>query len=233
MNFNKKIISFLCSGIIGFAPVAYAEEVLLPRDEEYFDLLSDILVEPVSEPKVEIESFSLDIPKSLKGLERYVESNDIVRYASMEMGKPYVYGAVGPESFDCSGLMVHIFNKAGKKIPRTSAQQGEKGVLVRREDLQTGDLVFFDTRTAVAALKNKEDKKNSKDETDAGVFDLPIFTEVLMEETNGYRPEKVTHVGIYVGEDKFIHAADQKTGVILSSLDSKYFDSRYLFAKRY
>lgn len=220
----------MLTGMVGFSPVVYAEEDLANSEEVYFDLLADILEDSPAEKQTPVKLESA----ALKGLEKYIDSNQIVRYAALEMGKPYVYGAVGPESFDCSGLMVHIFSKAGKKIPRTSAQQAEKGVLVAREELRTGDLLFFDTRTDLASLKVEKEKTDKmEEEVKLALFDLPATSETIISEAKGYRPEKVTHVGIYVGEDKFIHAADPKTGVVLGSLSSKYFESRYLFAKRY
>ena len=68
--------------------------------------------------------------------------NEIVAYAQNELGKPYVYGAEGPSSFDCSGLVQYIFNKAGVKVPRVSSAQYSYGDSISYQDLQPGDLVF-------------------------------------------------------------------------------------------
>lgn len=62
---------------------------------------------------------------------------------SKELGKPYKWGAAGPNSFDCSGLTYYLFGKLGIKIPRTSKTQASAGVYVAKSDLQYGDLVFF------------------------------------------------------------------------------------------
>ncbi|MRH92578.1 protein p60 precursor [Nocardia sp. SYP-A9097] len=59
------------------------------------------------------------------------------------IGAPYVWGAVGPEQFDCSGLVQWAFHQVGKNVPRTSQQQAGYGTPVDEQDLQPGDVVFF------------------------------------------------------------------------------------------
>ena len=63
--------------------------------------------------------------------------------AKSRLGKPYVWGATGPNSFDCSGLMQYAFEKAGKDLPRTSAAQSKFGKKVSMDALQPGDLIFL------------------------------------------------------------------------------------------
>ena len=63
--------------------------------------------------------------------------------AKSRLGKPYVWGATGPNSFDCSGLMQYAFEKAGKDLPRTSAAQSKVGKKVSMDALQPGDLIFL------------------------------------------------------------------------------------------
>lgn len=65
--------------------------------------------------------------------------------AQSAIGAPYASGATGPSSFDCSGLMVFAFAKAGITLPRTSFAQFETGTEVALTEVQAGDLVFFDT----------------------------------------------------------------------------------------
>lgn len=62
---------------------------------------------------------------------------------SKELGKPYKWGAAGPNSYDCSGLTYYLFGKLGIKISRTSKTQANSGVYVAKSDLEYGDLVFF------------------------------------------------------------------------------------------
>lgn len=59
------------------------------------------------------------------------------------VGAPYVWGAVGPDQFDCSGLVQWAFHQVGKNVPRTSQQQSNFGTPVDQKDLQPGDVVFF------------------------------------------------------------------------------------------
>jgi cell wall-associated NlpC family hydrolase len=102
-----------------------------------------------------------------------------LRAAMKMLGKPYRWGAEGPNSFDCSGLMLWAFKQAGVTLPRSSVQQARVGATIPRDQLRPGDLVFF------------------------------------------YRP--VSHVGIYVGEDKIISAPQTGDVVKYSSLARRPF----------
>ncbi|MGY1780360.1 C40 family peptidase [Geodermatophilus sp. SYSU D01036] len=63
--------------------------------------------------------------------------------ALAQVGDRYVYGATGPDSFDCSGLTSYAYKAAGLSIPRTSKAQSTFGTPVAKADLKPGDLVFF------------------------------------------------------------------------------------------
>ncbi|MGH3451554.1 MAG: C40 family peptidase, partial [Haloechinothrix sp.] len=63
--------------------------------------------------------------------------------AMSKRGSPYVYGAEGPDSFDCSGLTSWAYNQAGVSIPRSSSAQSTHGTAIPRSQLAPGDLVFF------------------------------------------------------------------------------------------
>jgi len=115
-----------------------------------------------------------------------------INLLKQQLGKPYVWGNEGPDSFDCSGLVQYIYKNAlGKNLPRVSYEQCKVGKAVSREDLQPGDLVFFDTM-------NKG---------------------------------RVSHVGIYIGNNEFTHAANSKKGVIKSTLTG-YYDKKFVNARR-
>lgn len=115
-----------------------------------------------------------------------------IELLKQQLGKPYVWGDEGPDSFDCSGLVQYIYKNAlGINLPRVSYDQSKVGQAVSREDLQPGDLVFFDTM-------------------DKG---------------------KVSHVGMYIGNNEFIHAANSKKGVIKSTLTG-YYDKKFINARR-
>ncbi|HIW92806.1 MAG TPA: C40 family peptidase, partial [Candidatus Corynebacterium avicola] len=72
-----------------------------------------------------------------------VDASGVVGAAMSKLGSPYSWGATGPDSFDCSGLMFWAYQQSGKSIPRTSAAQVSGGTSVSREDLQPGDIVGF------------------------------------------------------------------------------------------
>ncbi|MGW0819778.1 NlpC/P60 family protein [Streptomyces sp. NPDC002845] len=66
-----------------------------------------------------------------------------VSYAYSKLGSPYVWGATGPDAFDCSGLTQAAYRSAGISLPRTTYAQIDAGQRVARSELQPGDLVFF------------------------------------------------------------------------------------------
>ena len=65
--------------------------------------------------------------------------------AKSRLGMPYVWGAAGPTSFDCSGLVQWSMAQAGVVMPRVAADQARTGPLVRVKDVQPGDLLFYHT----------------------------------------------------------------------------------------
>ncbi|MEV6394120.1 NlpC/P60 family protein [Streptomyces sp. NPDC051907] len=86
----------------------------------------------------------------------------VLSFARAQIGKPYVWGATGPSSYDCSGLTQAAWKAAGVDLPRTTWDQVKAGERVATEDLLPGDLVFF--------------------------------------------YDDISHVGIYIGDGKMIHA---------------------------
>jgi cell wall-associated NlpC family hydrolase len=66
-----------------------------------------------------------------------------VSYAYSKIGSPYVWGATGPDAFDCSGLIQAAYRSAGVSLPRTTYAQIDAGRRVSRAELLPGDLVFF------------------------------------------------------------------------------------------
>jgi cell wall-associated NlpC family hydrolase len=63
--------------------------------------------------------------------------------AAEQKGKPYRYGAAGPDAFDCSGLTSYSYLKAGEKIPRTAQTQYNASRHISPSSRQPGDLVFI------------------------------------------------------------------------------------------
>src|SRR4051812_4608279 len=66
-----------------------------------------------------------------------------LRVAASKKGSPYKWGATGPKRFDCSGLTLYSYKKAGKKLPRTAAAQYNRTKHISARSRKAGDLVFF------------------------------------------------------------------------------------------
>ncbi len=66
-----------------------------------------------------------------------------IAYAEQQLGKPYLWGGTGPDSFDCSGLVMMAYRAAGIDLPRTSELQWARGPRLSPHLAQPGDLVFF------------------------------------------------------------------------------------------
>lgn len=118
----------------------------------------------------------------------------VPRIAKKKLGRRYVWGAVGPGTFDCSGFTSYVYKKTGINIPRTSREQSKYGRYVKRKQLKAGDLIFFDTSRRRKGIIN--------------------------------------HVGIYLGDNKFIHASSAKKKVIITSLKKPFYSQRYKWARR-
>ncbi len=67
----------------------------------------------------------------------------ITGLALQQLGVPYVYGGSSPGGFDCSGFVYYVFGQAGISLPRVADDQYLAGIPVKKENLRTGDLVFF------------------------------------------------------------------------------------------
>ncbi len=107
------------------------------------------------------------------------------------LDKPYQWGAQGPEKFDCSGLVFYVYGSLDVPMPRVSNDQSKFGLLIKKSELQPGDLVFFIT--------------SGKD---------------------------INHVGIYVGNSRFIHAPRRYNPVRYDSLNNAYWRRSFQFGRR-
>ncbi|MGG4773928.1 C40 family peptidase [Paenalcaligenes sp. Me52] len=120
-------------------------------------------------------------------------TSDFAEAALDFLGTKYRYGGSVPETgFDCSGLVGYAAEKSlGLKLPRQSADIAKEGESVRRNELQKGDLVFFNTRGA-----------------------------------------RFSHVGIYIGNNKFVHAPRTGAVVRVEDMSVSYWTKRYNGARR-
>ena len=106
--------------------------------------------------------------------------------ALAQQGKPYVWSAVGPGSFDCSGYIYYCLNQAGYKVGRTTAHSYSnysQWPYVEKDQLQPGDLMFY------------------RDDND---------------------PNRIGHIGIYLGNGYHIHASSSYECVIICRIDGWY-----------
>lgn len=129
-----------------------------------------------------------DMPPDRYG--NHMMTRTILKTAFSMLGVPYMFGGMSPGGFDCSGFVCYVFGKAGISLPRMADSQYYALTHITRGNLQTGDLVFFET----------------------------------------YCPGP-SHVGIYVGDGKFIHASCSQ-GITVSEVFTGYWGARYLGAGR-
>ncbi|WP_250674588.1 C40 family peptidase [Paraclostridium ghonii] len=144
--------------------------------------------------EINSKNLSLNSAESIKpnNISSSGNMDKAVSLIESKIGNKYVWGATGPNSFDCSGLVQYVYKNAlGKDIPRTSYEQSKFGKAVDKKDLQVGDLVFFDTMGK----------------------------------------GRVSHVGMYVGNNEFVHAANEKAGIKKSKLTG-YYETHYKGARR-
>ena len=124
----------------------------------------------------------------------YVDrASELALQALSLIGIKYKWGGDDPANgLDCSGLVSHVFSEvAGIVLPRDSRSMSKAGAAVDKNELQPGDLVFFNTRK---------------------------------------RP--FSHVGIYIGEDRFVHAPRHGREVEVSELRDGYWKKRFNGARR-
>ena len=80
--------------------------------------------------------------RARRGRARSARADRAVRAALSRLGRPYVWGATGPDRFDCSGLVKWAYAQAGVPLHRTTYDQINDGIAVARADVRPGDLVF-------------------------------------------------------------------------------------------
>lgn len=92
---------------------------------------------------------SLVVPGVASDAEAATLATKALQVAASKKGSPYKYGAAGPRRFDCSGLTLYSFKKAGKTLPRTAAAQYNKTHHISASSRKAGDLVFFHSGRSV------------------------------------------------------------------------------------
>ncbi|MBF6596725.1 MAG: C40 family peptidase [Fermentimonas sp.] len=161
-----------------------------------------------------IKSDALTYEDWFKSIDLLGES--ITKSALQFKGIPYLWGGTSSKGLDCSGFTKIVYFMHGINLPRDASQQVNKGSLVDSTgefgNLKPGDLMFFGTKRQ----KGTNEKGNAV--------------------SNEYYDERVVHVGIYLGNNHFIHASDYVRINSLNPSDvlyDKFNADRYLRSKRY
>jgi cell wall-associated NlpC family hydrolase len=89
-----------------------------------------------------IRNIACAVPVCLFLFASSATAEDVVDRAARLIGRPYVWGAEGPDSFDCSGLTQYVYQQVGIDLPRRAIHQSQFGDAVGR-GIQRGDLLFF------------------------------------------------------------------------------------------
>lgn len=119
-------------------------------------------------------------------------ATQLIAYAKQFMGRPYVYGSSGPNSFDCSGFTSYVYKHFGYTLNRSAAGQYSNGTPVDQSQMQPGDLILW----------------------------------------RAYGSSKTaTHVGIYIGNNQYIHASSTGKCIMINNMDYAT-SSRYVVGVR-
>lgn len=84
-------------------------------------------------------------PSPSRPLSTSAKRDQVIAHAKLFLGTPYRLGGTSHSGIDCSGLVINAFGSINLKLPRTSAQQGQKGRAISIDQARPGDLIFFDT----------------------------------------------------------------------------------------
>jgi len=150
---------------------------------------------PHPAPAVESPTLITSVSATVQSAANVVvkSTQDVTDQAMDLIGVRYKFGGQTPDKgLDCSGLVKYVFERVtGVSMPRSARDQAKVGEKIDRDELQPGDLVFFNTRRA-----------------------------------------NFSHVGIYLGDNQFIHAPHKRSTVTIASIDGRYWKKRFNGARR-
>jgi len=90
-----------------------------------------------------VKNPNLQVPQRISS-----QKDEIISLALNQLGKEYELAGNGPSEFDCSGFTKYIFAQKGINLPRRAIEQSNVGQIVASNDLQKGDLLFFDSKNS-------------------------------------------------------------------------------------
>jgi cell wall-associated NlpC family hydrolase len=130
-------------------------------------------------------------PRSSTGT---AEGNEVAMYAMGLIGTGYRFGGKNPQAgLDCSGMVSYVYREAiGLKVTGSAADMARQGREIDKDEVQPGDLVFFDTQN-----------------------------------------RSFSHVGIYIGNGRFIHAPSTNGKVRIAKMNNVYFAKRFEMARSF
>ena len=159
---NKKLLNIsMLSTLLLFSACSNSQNEIQAQNVSVYNIMG--ITEPILESTLE----SKQNPSTYQA--HYTEPIEEVRYISYKksyvpyeiksniienieekaksfLGVPYVWGATGPSKFDCSGFTQWVYRDSGINIPRVSRDQARVGHFIEYDNLQRGDMVFFDTK---------------------------------------------------------------------------------------
>ena len=155
-----------------------------------------------------------------------VDSNEVTNFSKTLLGVPYVWGGTSLDGFDCSGFVQYVYKKYEMDLSRTTYTQIKQGKSIALSDIKENDLVFFDTRASSMLTK-------AKSQGVSGTLDTIIINESDTGNSKKLYPSEPTHVGMYIGNGKMIHASSSKKQVVVEVLENDYFKDRIVDIRRY
>lgn len=160
-------------------------------EQSFLESASGVVLISVEEPEVEKSEAEKPQAKEIDSWQTHAQ--EVLVNALSLTGIKYKYGGKTPETgFDCSGFVRYVFSQATNlSLPPTARAIAQIGKTIKKEELQPGDLVFFNT------LKSA-----------------------------------FSHVGIYMGDNKFIHAPSTGKVVRVESMKEGYWARRFNGAQR-
>ncbi|MEU9055355.1 C40 family peptidase [Streptomyces sp. NPDC048384] len=129
--------------------IAAVEELESQLEEEEKERLAEL--EEQAAYKAQTAWLDSGILKDIKG-KASKNGREALEYATAQLGKPYEWGAEGPNTYDCSGLTSQAWASAGRGIPRTSQEQWKQLERIDIKDMRPGDLIIYNADASHVAM---------------------------------------------------------------------------------